>query len=198
MDPAPCRPFDRSRAGMNIGEGAGILMLEDLERARRRGAHIYAELAGYSASCEAFHPTAPEPEGRAVGAMVRGALGDARPAGRRRRSHQRARHRDAAERSRRSARLPRVFGDRAARMPVTSIKSMIGHCLGAAGAVEAAVTALTVARGVIPPTIHHTETDPDCARRHRRQYRARAAGALRRVDVAGFGGNDAAIVITAV
>jgi len=70
MDPVPCRPFDRSRAGMNIGEGAGILVLEDMERARKRGAAIYAELAGHSLACEAYHPTAPEPEGKPVAAVV--------------------------------------------------------------------------------------------------------------------------------
>src|SRR5438067_11854368 len=77
MDAAPCRPFDRSRAGMNIGEGAGILVLEELERARARGATIYAELAGHSLACEAFHPTAPEPEGKPVAAVVSLALKDA-------------------------------------------------------------------------------------------------------------------------
>ena len=78
MDPEPCRPFDRSRAGMNIGEGAGILVLEDLEHARRRGATILAEVAGHSLLCEAFHPTAPEPEGRSVASLVQLALEDAR------------------------------------------------------------------------------------------------------------------------
>src|SRR5439155_10150674 len=77
MDTAPCRPFDRTRAGMNIGEGAGILVLERLDRAVRRGARIYAELAGHSLACEAFHPTAPDPEGRPVAAIVRLALADA-------------------------------------------------------------------------------------------------------------------------
>ena len=75
MDPAPCRPFDATRAGMNICEGAGILVLEDWERARRRGAAIYAELAGYALTCEAFHPTAPEPDGHAIAATIRLALG---------------------------------------------------------------------------------------------------------------------------
>src|SRR5262249_24653405 len=75
---SPGRPFDRSRAGMNIGEGAGMLVLEDLERARARGATIYAELAGHSLACEAFHPTAPEPEGRPIAAVVALALEDAR------------------------------------------------------------------------------------------------------------------------
>ncbi len=72
MDPTPCRPFDRDRAGMNIGEGAAILVLEEMERARARGATIYGELAGSSFSCEAFHPTAPEPDGRPVADVVRG------------------------------------------------------------------------------------------------------------------------------
>ena len=106
MDPAPCRPFDRSRAGMNIGEGAAILVLEELDRARRRGARIYGELAGYGFACEAFHPTAPEPEGRPVAAVIAAALRHGRVECRRGRSHQRARHRDAAERRRRGARVP--------------------------------------------------------------------------------------------
>src|SRR6185503_14800431 len=76
MDPAPCRPFDRTRAGMNIGEGAAILLLEDLDQARSRGATIYAELAGYALGCEAHHPTAPEPEGRPVAAIIAAALKD--------------------------------------------------------------------------------------------------------------------------
>ncbi len=78
MDPEPCRPFDRGRAGMNIGEGAAILVLEPYERARPRGARIYAEVAGYSLSCEAYHPTAPEPEGHAIASLVHSALRDAR------------------------------------------------------------------------------------------------------------------------
>src|SRR4030095_9864788 len=77
MDPAPCRPFDRTRAGMNIGEGAGILVLERLDHAMRRGVPIYAELAGHSLACEAFHQTAPEPEGRPVATIVSLALRDA-------------------------------------------------------------------------------------------------------------------------
>jgi 3-oxoacyl-[acyl-carrier-protein] synthase II len=198
MDPIPCRPFDRSRAGMNIGEGAGILVLEDLERARKRGAPIYAELAGHGLACEAFHPTAPEPEGKPVAAVVSLALrdgginpdevqhinahGTATP------------QNDAAE----ARGFRRVFGDRVDRIPVTSIKSMIGHCLGAAGAVEAAVLALTVARGAIPPTIHHSETDGDCAidvvANDAREQRVRCAVSTS----LGFGGNDSAIVLRAV
>jgi 3-oxoacyl-[acyl-carrier-protein] synthase II len=198
MDPAPCRPFDRNRAGMNIGEGAGILVLERLDRARARGAQIYAELAGYGLACEAFHPTAPEPEGKPVAAIVTLALQDAGI------NADEVQHvnahgtatpqNDAAE----ARGFRRVFGDRAVRIPVTSIKSMIGHCLGASGAVEAAVLALTIARGVIPPTIHYSEVDDGCrldivANESRgQQVRCAVSTSL------GFGGNDSAIVMRQV
>jgi 3-oxoacyl-[acyl-carrier-protein] synthase II len=197
MDPAPCRPFDRSRSGMNIGEGAGILVLEELDHARRRGARIYAELAGHSLACEAFHPTAPEPEGKPVASIVTLALADARLDAStvdHVNAHGTATpQNDLAE----SRGFRRVFGDRLTRVPVTSVKSMVGHCLGAAGAVEAAILALTVARGVIPPTIHHTETDAECgidvvANTAREQtVRVAVSTSL------GFGGNDSAVVFRA-
>lgn len=197
MDPEPCRPFDRSRGGMNIGEGAGILLLEDLEHARRRGATIHAEVAGHSLICEAFHPTAPEPEGRSVASLVQLALDDARLDAAEVdhiNAHGTATpQNDAAE----SRGFQRVLGDRLGGVPVTSIKSMIGHCLGASGAVEAAVTALTVARGIIPPTIHHQETDAACpvdvVANQPREVRVRCAVSTS----LGFGGNDSAIVLRA-
>lgn len=198
MDPEPCRPFDVSRAGMNIGEGAGILILEDLTRAQQRSAHIYGELAGYSASCEAFHPTAPEPDGRAVSAMVRGALADAGlPA--EAVDHINAHGTATPQNDRAEARGFRaVLGDRAARVPVTSIKAMVGHCLGAAGALEVAVTALTVSRNIVPPTIHHSQTDPDCAvdivANTAREWPVHCAVSTSLA----FGGNDAAVVITKI
>ena len=196
MDPVPCRPFDRSRAGMNIGEGAGILVLEDLERARRRGATIYAEVAGHSLACEAFHPTAPEPEGKPVAAVVSLALKDAGinpDEVQHINAHGTAtQQNDAAE----ARGFRRVFGDRVDRIPVTSIKSMIGHCLGAAGAVEAAALALTVARGAIPPTIHYADGDcaVDVVANEARQQRVRCGVSTS----LGFGGNDSAIVLRAV
>ncbi len=107
MDPEPCRPFDKGRSGMNIGEGAAILVLEELERARARGAHIYAELAGYGFGCEAFHPTAPEPDGRPVSAVICPVAARRRRRPGRGRSRERARHRDAAERQGRGAGVPR-------------------------------------------------------------------------------------------
>ena len=198
MDPAECRPFDRARAGMNIGEGAAVLVLEDFEHARRRGARIYAEVAGHSLTCEAFHPTSPEPEGRAIAATMRRALENARlPADgiEHVNAHGTATpHNDRAEA--RGIRL--VFGDRASRLPVTSVKSMIGHTLGASGGIEAAITALTIFHGVIPPTIHHAETDPDCAvdvvANDARETRVRSALSTSLA----FGGNDATVVLSAV
>ena len=197
MDPAPCRPFDRSRAGMNIGEGAGILVLEDLDRARRRGARIYAELAGYALGCEAYHPTAPEPEGRPVAAVIAAALQDAALDAAdvdHLNAHGTATpQNDAAE----ARAFRRIFGERVERVPVTSLKAMVGHCLGAAGAVEAAALTLTVARSVIPPTIHHGETDPDCGidvvANTAREQRVRCGVSTSLA----FGGNDSALVIRA-
>lgn len=198
MDSAPCRPFDKSRAGMNMGEGAAIIVLEEMSRARGRGAKIYGELAGYSFACEAFHPTAPEPEGRPVSAVMSEALRDggidASAV-----DHVNAHGTATPQNDRAEARGFRTaLGERAARVPVTALKSMIGHCLGAAGGLEAAVLALSVSRGVIPPTINHGETDPDCpldivANAAREQpVRCGVSTSL------GFGGNDSAVVITAV
>jgi 3-oxoacyl-[acyl-carrier-protein] synthase II len=198
MDPDPCRPFDRGRAGMNIGEGAAIVVVEEMERARARGARIYAELAGYSFGCEAFHPTAPEPDGRPVSAVIAQALSDARidvsDV-----DHVNAHGTATPQNDRAEARGFRaVVGERLARVPVTALKSMIGHCLGAAGGLEAAVLALTVQRGIIPPTINHTETDPECpvdiVANTAREQRVRCGVSTS----LGFGGNDSALVITAV
>jgi 3-oxoacyl-[acyl-carrier-protein] synthase II len=198
MDPDACRPFDRGRAGMNIGEGAAVLVLEKMETARRRGARIYAEVAGHSLTCEAFHPTSPEPDGRAIAATMSRALEDAAISSsdvRHVNAHGTATaHNDRAE----SRGIRMVFGDAAGRMPVTSVKSMVGHTLGASGGIEAAVAALTVYHGVIPPTIHHTETDPECevdvVANDAREMRVDCAVSTSLA----FGGNDAAVVLRAV
>ena len=195
MDPQPCRPFDAGRQGMNIGEGAALLVLEDWDRAERRGAHIYAELAGYGFTCEAHHPTAPEPEGRAIAGTILAALADAR-VGVDEVTHVNAHGTATPQNDKAEARgVHVVFGERARSIPVTSLKAMFGHCLGAAGAMEAAALALTVDRGVIPPTIHHDTTDPDCDV-------DLVANAPREVPVPcavstslAFGGNDSALVL---
>jgi 3-oxoacyl-[acyl-carrier-protein] synthase II len=198
MDPEACRPFDASRNGMNIGEGAAILVLEAMDRARARGARIYAELAGYGVTCEAYHPTAPEPEGLAIGKTLRTALADAGVEADEV-DHVNAHGTATPQNDRAEARGVRVvFGERGGRMPVTSIKGMIGHCLGAAGALEAATLALTIERGVIPPTIHHTQTDPEChvdvVANVPREARLRCAISTSLA----FGGNDSALVMRAV
>ena len=198
MDPEACRPFDRGRAGMNIGEGAAVLVLEELEAAKRRGARIYAEVAGHSLTCEAFHPTSPEPDGRAIAATMARALEDAKvPAVdvRHVNAHGTATpHNDRAE----SRGIRMVFGEAGRRLPVTSVKSMVGHTLGASGGIEAAVAALTVYHGVIPPTIHHTETDPECevdvVANDAREMRVACVVSTSLA----FGGNDAAVVLRAV
>jgi 3-oxoacyl-[acyl-carrier-protein] synthase II len=197
MDLNPCRPFDRSRAGMNIGEGAGMLVLERLEHARRRGAVIHAELAGYALGCEAHHPTAPEPGGEPLSAITRAALADARISASSI-DHVNAHGTATPQNDLAEARaLRRVFGHRTNEVLVTSIKSMVGHCLGAAGAVEAAVLVLTLARSVIPPTIHHSETDPECGldvvANEAREVAVRCGVSTSLA----FGGNDSAIVATA-
>jgi 3-oxoacyl-[acyl-carrier-protein] synthase II len=196
VDAQPCRPFDATRNGMSVGEGAAVLVLEDFERARARGAHAYVELAGYAAYCEAYHATAPEPDGVAVAALLTAALSASGVAADDV-DHVNAHGTGTMANDRTEALgIRRAFGDRAARLPVTSIKSMVGHCLGAAGAVEAVALALTIERGVIPPTIHHGQTDPECqvvdvvANHSRRQpVRCGISTSL------AFGGNDAAIVM---
>ena len=198
VDTEPCRPFCRTRKGMNIGEAAAILVLEDFERARRRGARIYAEILGYGVRCEAYHPTAPEPDGRAVGALIAAALRAAEiPADAV--DHVNAHGTATPQNDQAEARgLRQVFGDRGRRIPVTSIKSMVGHCLAAAGAIEAAALALSLASRAIPPTVHYRERDPECDLDI-------VANETREVPIAcglsislAFGGNNAALVMRQV
>ena len=193
--PEPCRPFDVNRKGLNIGEAGAVLVLEELDHARRRGAHIYAELSGYGLACEAFHATAPEPSGAACANLLERALAAARTdreAVDHINSHGTATiQNDRAE----AAGIRKVFGERGRRIPVNSIKSMVGHCLGAAGAIEAASLALTIARGAVPPTVHHDETDPQCdldvVAHQAREMKVQCGVSISLA----FGGNDAALVM---
>lgn len=156
------RPFDKKRDGFVMGEGACVLVLEALDHALDRGAPIYAEVVGYGMSGDAYHVTAPAPEGEGAVQSMEGAIRDAgippeavdyinahgtsTP------------YNDANE----TLAIKRVFGDHAYRIPVSSIKSMIGHTLGAAGAIEAAATVLALKHGIVPPTINYEFPDPDC------------------------------------
>jgi 3-oxoacyl-[acyl-carrier-protein] synthase II len=157
------RPFDRGRDGFVAAEGSGILVLEEYEHARRRGARIYAEVAGYGASCDANHITAPAPEGEGGQRAMRMALADAglRPeqVGYVNTHGTSTPQGDVAE----CQAIRKVFGDWADQgLTVSSSKSMTGHMLGAAGGVEAIVSILALQRGVIPPTINVDDPDPEC------------------------------------
>jgi 3-oxoacyl-[acyl-carrier-protein] synthase II len=195
VDTDPCRPFCRTRKGMNIGEAAAFLVLEDMDRATRRGAAIYAEVAGYGARCEAYHPTAPEPDGKAVAMLIGDALRAAQlPA--EAIDHVNAHGTATPQNDQAEARGIRLaLGERARQVSVTSVKSMVGHCLAAAGAIEAAALALSIARGVVPPTINYREPDPECdvavVANEAREQRVRCGVSTSLA----FGGNDAALLM---
>jgi 3-oxoacyl-[acyl-carrier-protein] synthase II len=193
--PRASRPFDATRAGFVMGEGACILVIEELEAARHRGAKIYAEILGYGASNDAHHIAQPEPEATGVAKMMRAALdragvdpvrvgyinahGTSTPLG------------DAAE----TKAIKDVFGDHAYRLAVSSTKSVMGHCFGAAGAVEAMMCVLAISEGVLPPTINYENPDPECDLDYV-PNESRAA----HVDVAlsnamGLGGHNACVLV---
>jgi minimal PKS ketosynthase (KS/KS alpha) len=155
------RPFDRTRSGFVLGEGAAILVLEELERAQARGAHIYAEIGGYAARSNAYHMTGLREDGRELGAAITAALDDARidpntvdyVNAHGTATKQNDRHETAA--------IKRGLGQHAYETSVSSIKSMIGHSLGAIGSIEIAACALAINQGVIPPTANLHEPDPE-------------------------------------
>jgi 3-oxoacyl-[acyl-carrier-protein] synthase II len=193
--PRASRPFDATRAGFVMGEGACVLVIEEFEAARKRGARIYAEVLGYGASNDAHHIAQPEPEAIGVAKMMRTALersgvepervgyinahGTSTPLG------------DAAE----TKAIKDVFGAHAYELAVSSTKSVMGHCFGAAGAIEAMMCVLAVSEGVLPPTINYEHPDPDCDLDYV-PNEAREA----RVDVAlsnamGLGGHNACVLV---
>ena len=157
-----CRPFDLNRTGMLVSEGAGVLILEDYDKARQRGAKIYAELLGYGLACDAHHPTAPHPDGIGAQASMRRALQEANldlEAISYISAHGTGTH---ANDSSESLAVSKVFGSRANELPVSSIKSMLGHTMGAASAIEAVACALAIGSQVIPPTVNYQTSDPEC------------------------------------
>ncbi len=156
------RPFDKDRDGFVIGEGAGILVLEDLESAKKRGARIYAEVTGYGANSDAHHVAAPAPEHKGAQACFRIALRDAKldpSAIQYINAH--GTSTDLNDKNETIA-VKKVFGDHAKKLAMSSTKSMTGHTLGAAGGIEAGISALAITRGVLPPTINYDTPDPDC------------------------------------
>jgi len=156
------RPFDKNRDGFVMGEGAGIAVLERLDHARRRGAQAYAELVGYGNTADAFHITAPPPDGNGMVRVMRVALDDAgvepSEVGYINAHGTSTALNDKIE----SAAIAEVFGEHARKLKISSIKSMIGHLLAAAGAVEFVSAAMSVFTGQLPPTINYEEADPEC------------------------------------
>ena len=156
------RPFDKDRDGFVVGEGAGVLVLEELEFAKKRGAKIIAELVGYGMSGDAFHITLPPEDGHGAHRVMLNAITDAgikpEQVGYINAHGTSTPPNDKIE----THAIKQLFGDHARKLAVSSTKSMIGHLLGAAGAVEAGITSLVVQRGIIPPTINYETPDPDC------------------------------------
>ncbi len=190
------RPFDRTRNGFVLGEGSAMLILEELGRARRRGAHVYAEIAGFANRCNAYHMTGLRPDGREMAEAIRVALDEARfdptvidyvnahGSG----TKQNDRHETAA--------FKRSLGSHAYDIPVSSIKSMIGHSLGAIGSLEVAASALAIEHNTVPPTANLHEADPECdldytplTAREQRIDTVLSVGS-------GFGGFQSAMVLT--
>jgi 3-oxoacyl-[acyl-carrier-protein] synthase II len=189
------RPFDRDRDGFVLSEGAGALVLEDSERAEARGARIYAEVAGYGASADAYHITAPEPEGLGAIQAMQAALEDAgeRPeaVGYINAHGTSTQLNDAAE----TKAIKKSLGDHAYQVAVSSTKSMTGHMLGAAGAVEAAISALTVLHGEIPPTINYENADEVCDLDYVPNEKRSADVRLALSNSFGFGGQNACVAL---
>jgi 3-oxoacyl-[acyl-carrier-protein] synthase II len=194
VDPESCKPFDKRRQGLSLGEGAGILILEEMNHALSRGAAILGEILGYGICADAYHLTAPEPHGegiaRAIAMALRNAAVDPSRVDYINAHGTGTISNDTAE----TNGIKKVFARKAQSIPISSIKSMVGHCLGSAGAIEAVSTLLTIKEGTIPPTINYRVPDPSCDL----NYTPNEA-IQRKVDIAisnsfAFGGNNVCLV----
>jgi len=195
-DPARAsRPFDKTRDGFVVGEGAGILLLEEIGEALRRGARIYAEIVGYGMTGDAFHPAAPAEDGNGAVRAMQAALDDAGvpPA--------EVQYINAHGTSTplndkiETAAIKRVFGPQAARLAVSSTKSMTGHALGAAGGIETAITAVSIKNQMMPPTANYEFPDPDCDLDYV-PNKARAGEIVHALSNSfGFGGTNAVLLL---
>jgi len=191
---AASRPFEKDRDGFVIGEGAGVLVMEELGFALRRGARIHGEIIGYGENADAYHIAAPSPEGEGAAACMEAALKDAgldpsqvdyinahgtsTP------------YNDLVE----TLAIKKVFGTHASRLPVSSSKSMTGHLLGASGAVEAIYTILSLREGILPPTINYQTPDPACDLDYVPNQARRQAASIALSNSFGFGGTNGTLV----
>jgi len=194
VDPDPCKPFDRDRRGLSLGEAAAILVLEALPDARLRGAKIYGEVLGYGVTCDAYHMTAPDSEASGAARAMKAALADAglepeavdyinahgtgTPAN------------DMTE----TRAIRAVFGKRAYAIPVSSTKSMTGHTLGASGALEAVISLLAIDQAFIPPTISYQHPDPECDLDYVTEGARFLAPDIVLSNSIAFGGNNTAVI----
>jgi 3-oxoacyl-[acyl-carrier-protein] synthase II len=189
-----CRPFDRSRSGFVLGEGACALVLEAEDHARARGARIYGEVAGSGMTCDAYHPTTPDPEGRALARAIRHALDGAQVTpqdlGYISAHGTGTLHNDPTE----ARALHAALGPAAGAVPISSVKGATGHMLGASGALEAAVCLLALRDGVAPATTNLVDPDPACPLAHIVGPPARGSFRMALSHSAGFGGVNAALV----
>jgi 3-oxoacyl-[acyl-carrier-protein] synthase II len=189
------RPFDKNRDGFVMGEGSGVVVLEELEYARRRGARIYAEIKGYGNTADAFHFTAPDSEGDGMVRVMRAALEDAgiepQDVGYINAHGTSTLLNDKAE----NAAIMKVFGEHSRKLKISSIKSMIGHLLAAAGAVEMISTAMSVYTGILPPTINYEEPDPDCPLDYVTQGAEEIDLEVALSNSFGFGGGNVCLVV---
>lgn len=188
------RPFDKERDGFVIGEGSGVLILEEREQALRRGAKIYAEVIGYGANGDAYHMTAPAPEGEGAARCMRLALKDAGIAPSEvdyiNAHGTSTEYNDANE----TIAIKTVFGEQAAKLPVSSTKSMTGHLLGAAGAVEGVYCVLALQQGMLPPTINYEIPDPACDLDYVPNQARKADIKVALSNSFGFGGTNASVI----
>ncbi len=190
-----CRPFDKKRDGLISAEGAGILVLESLESARKRGARIYGEVIGYGYNCDAYHITSPEPSGAGASRCMSLALKDAGI------SPDQVDYVNAHGTSTvlndimETQAIKRVFGDHSRKLPISSNKSMLGHSFGAAGAIEIAFSFLTLRDGLLPPTVNYEEPDPECDLDYVPNVARKANVNVALSNSFGFGGQNATVII---
>jgi 3-oxoacyl-[acyl-carrier-protein] synthase II len=193
--PVRCQPFDLRRKGMIPGEGAGILVLERLDHARDRGARIYAEVGGYGLSCDACHMTASDPEGGGAARAMEMALcsSQIRPD----QINYISAHGTGTPTNDRleTIAIKRVFKEHAYQIPVSSIKSMLGHTMGAASAIEAICCALAITEGRIPPTLHLEDPDPECDLDYVPRFARKHSVAVAMNNAYAFGGNNSSLIL---
>jgi 3-oxoacyl-[acyl-carrier-protein] synthase II len=192
------RPFDRLRDGFVMGEGAGVLVIESLEHAQARGASIYCELAGYGATCDAYHITGQDQEGKGLALCLNRALSEA-GIDKSEVSYINAHGTSTPINDRcETLAIKRVFGEQAPKIAISSTKSMTGHLLGAAGGVEAAVCALAIRHGIVPPTLNLENPDPDCDLDYVPNQARKMTVNVAISNNLGFGGHNASLVFKAL